>query len=603
MLYLFCICVLQYRIRPDPDPERPSITKWMSKEEIQAEAMKPSRKWIDIGSGRLGKVYIEIIAADGLPNMDTSLTGRDKTDSFAMIVYEDCCAKTAIIDDCLNPRWLPWMQRAFIFNIDHTSSDLLIGVFDYDCGIGGISDLIGRCPIELSSMRENTEYTLTFALYADAVHTDRKPRGTLTARVRVEYNNMRELVLSNLRPPPQEYINMKDKRDYKLVRQCIEGDSDLTSYSMSTLKLYLEELQTYLFLQYYFQDAIESLFLWRGQVLLFLGIKIPLFSMIAFFMAVTAAERPSLLFAYGWFSHAWILLAIQYWRNHLPHPWTKTRTYGQILRMLIFNRAMVGPEIIPENHKEKEAKLLEEKRKDRIIKAEEAVRKRHEEQMKILAEHEKEVAELKQEADTDIATKRGGISIDPLKSFLYPVQQQLAQVCAIVRIVKNIYIWDEPYFAFFLTTASLLIGIVFLFLPWSFLIRWTGRIVAWGVFGPHMKLVDLCYYSRLKEKTDEEEKEELSKYYLGLKKIAEENANLAFQQTEEAAKLKAVKKIIFGKWVARVPCIKNERFRDFPLHNSSAKKYEPTEDETQSTILRIHGQQLVGTMIPQVRDS
>ena len=132
----------------------------MSEQEIDAEAFKPSRKWLDIGSGNLGKVYVEILGADGLPNKDTDLGGGNKTDPFVCIVYEDAIAKTDIIDDCLSPRWMPWTQRAFIFRMMHTSSNLNIAVFDFDPGFSNDHDICGRVSIDLANLRNGTEYLL-----------------------------------------------------------------------------------------------------------------------------------------------------------------------------------------------------------------------------------------------------------------------------------------------------------------------------------------------------------------------------------------------------------------------------------------------------------
>ena len=56
----------------------------------------------------------------------------DKTDAYCSIIYEDAVANTDVINDELSPRWMPWSQRAFIFHVNHPSSQVLLGVFDYD---------------------------------------------------------------------------------------------------------------------------------------------------------------------------------------------------------------------------------------------------------------------------------------------------------------------------------------------------------------------------------------------------------------------------------------------------------------------------------------
>jgi hypothetical protein len=116
--------------------------------------------WLDIGSGDLGKVFVEIIGADGLPNKDTALGGGNKTDPFVCCVYEDTVVKTNVIDDCLSPRWLPWMQRAFVFRMFHPSSNLHIAVFDYDPGFHDDHDMCGRVSIDLANLLPNTVYLL-----------------------------------------------------------------------------------------------------------------------------------------------------------------------------------------------------------------------------------------------------------------------------------------------------------------------------------------------------------------------------------------------------------------------------------------------------------
>ena len=57
----------KYKIRPYADPSRTAESKWMTHEQIQAEAFKRSTKWLDCGSGDLGKIYLEVIGCDNLP--------------------------------------------------------------------------------------------------------------------------------------------------------------------------------------------------------------------------------------------------------------------------------------------------------------------------------------------------------------------------------------------------------------------------------------------------------------------------------------------------------------------------------------------------------
>jgi hypothetical protein len=58
-----------YRVWPGPDPERVQETKFLSKRQLQLESEKPSRHWVEAGSGDYATVYLEILSCDDLPNM------------------------------------------------------------------------------------------------------------------------------------------------------------------------------------------------------------------------------------------------------------------------------------------------------------------------------------------------------------------------------------------------------------------------------------------------------------------------------------------------------------------------------------------------------
>ena len=82
--------VKKYRVRPYPDPKRKAETKWMTSAEIQEHAFRRSTNWIDAGSGSIGRIYLEIIGCDDLPNLDRTagMIGNVKTDTFVCVVFE-----------------------------------------------------------------------------------------------------------------------------------------------------------------------------------------------------------------------------------------------------------------------------------------------------------------------------------------------------------------------------------------------------------------------------------------------------------------------------------------------------------------------------------
>lgn len=208
-------------MKPFPDPERKLETTWLTEKEIRLEASKPSKYWIEAGSGDLGKIYVEVLWCDKLPNLDVSLTGRDKTDAFACLVFEDCIVNTDVINDSLSPRWMPWSQRAFIFNIMHPSSQIMVGVFDHDSGITqGGHDPVGRVVVNPTNMRPNTLHTRTFDIH-DTSKKGKVKQGTITLRIRVELPNPRKTLMAGAVPLLQHDVSVANFYDFQVVHHTI----------------------------------------------------------------------------------------------------------------------------------------------------------------------------------------------------------------------------------------------------------------------------------------------------------------------------------------------------------------------------------------------
>ena len=123
-----------------------------------------------------------------------------------------------------------------------------------------------------------------------------------------------------------------------------------------------------------------------------------------------------------------------------------------------------------------------------------------------------------------------------------------------------------------------------------------------------MKLVDVYYVRKIKPLSEEE---------LQQKKERERNARLlqtmsavarARIRREDQAKLKAMKKYMFGKYITRVPVLKEDRYRDLPLPESTAQHFkarpiamsELAMADAGYKKIRLPGQHLVGDMIPKI---
>lgn len=181
-----------------------------------------STKWVESGSGELGKIYFEILCCDGLPNLDKSTGGSD--DCFACIIFEDTIINTEVVVDSNSPRWMPWTQRAFILNIDHPSSQLLLGIFDYDSETAvSTHDPIGRCAIDVTNLRPQTEYTLTFNLHTSGHVNYHKSQGTVTVRLRTQWWSLRRLYTKALTFPKKNYVNTCKKHDFRAAHFAVVG--------------------------------------------------------------------------------------------------------------------------------------------------------------------------------------------------------------------------------------------------------------------------------------------------------------------------------------------------------------------------------------------
>jgi hypothetical protein len=132
---------------------------------------------------------------------------------------------------------MPWSKRAFIFHIHHSSSQIFLGVFDYDVSLNPADehDLVGRVSLDLSNLRKDTVYTLKYNIYTTARLSARKRKGTITIRLRLDIDDERQLLLSSLDPPSPMYVNSKRKKDFRVVRYTCTGKYNTESYSMQVI--------------------------------------------------------------------------------------------------------------------------------------------------------------------------------------------------------------------------------------------------------------------------------------------------------------------------------------------------------------------------------
>jgi hypothetical protein len=381
-------------------------------------------------------------------------------------------------------------------------------------------------------------------------------------------------------------------------------------FTHSNMCRYIEELLALQHSLFYLQDAVESLLLWRGTLPITVSgkkYKFPIHSLIAFVTSVLLVENPELFPSLFFAMLGWVFLVSMDYRRNLPDPWSRCKTFREFILTLVFGNAPIHERMIRERENEEEARAYIERWKTRVKESEVAAAKAYKDSMEAQEEYEREMEEISQ-VDTDLSTKSGGITFDPFKPILYPLQQNLALVCRYTRRAKHIFCWQECYIAFWITAGCFLVSFIFLFVPWFFLLKWISRLIVWTLFGPWMKLIDVYYLSQIKPLTEEEillkREQEREKRRMLLSAAVKE----ARIKRENVSKLKAMKQYMFGRFITRVPVLKEDRYSDIPLPDSSATPYRPKPtplsvlamEESGYRRTRVPGQHLVGDMIPRI---
>jgi hypothetical protein len=334
------------RAQPFPDPERPKETEWMTREEIEAETLKPSKRWVSAGHGKTGTIHLEILGCDGLPNTDFNV--NDLSDPFVGIVFEDSMVRTDIIWDDLNPRWLPWTTRAFIFKVRHPTSILMLGVFDYDELPIDFHDPLGRVVINTSAFRCNTDYVLHYKLHHDPREKDAIPRGNIIIRLRINWEQESEAMKLSFTTAPQFLINVENVKSHHVLRYVTRGAIDMEQPTVDAVKLYFSELVSYWQNYCYVLDILMEIILWRGRLRVSATrtLWFPIHSLLLFAAVALVLERPGLAMPTCLYFIAWILLSVNYHASRHPYPWQRVKKSEEINMMALLGRSSTQPEKI-----------------------------------------------------------------------------------------------------------------------------------------------------------------------------------------------------------------------------------------------------------------
>jgi len=575
-------------VKPHPDPDRLDATTFLTEAELRDECYKPSKYWIQAGSGALGKVYLEILRCRGLPNVDAGESFGNKTDAFVTVVYDDVMVQTDVIDDSLSPMWLPWQRRAFVLRMTHPSTALYVGVTDYD--VGPLEhENIGRIAIPVgTNFVPGLVYTLTYRLNESSNYTDfgTDDMGTITLRLRVEYDEPRHLLLGKNRPDKQ-WVSATQWKSHRIAKYCVDGPHDGDVFEMRLFRSHIHEILTQKRnIARLVKDALYSLVFWKGQVN-----GLPIHSAVAFGWGVHVVENPRLLPSAFFFLCGWVMISNMFRRRNHPNPWQRGPSFGDYWNVLVHGRSMRVPKEIRPYENEAEARKYEKLYSDRL----EEENKQYEKQVELA----QKLADISNDTIIRTKAKANTALADPIAALagarLLPYQQRLSRVCDTMRYYRNILNWNESVLSFWVTLTLFGLAAVSLIVPWGFLLQWTSRFVVWVFLGPWMKLVDIVLHGMTSE---EEQARAKAKSLRALVKSFREEKKKAKVLRENALKLKAFRVKLFGEYITRLPEYNLTRHEDIPLPESKAEIYRGNDNI--SIKAAIAGQSLCGQMIPRL---
>ena len=268
-------------------------------------------------------------------------------------------------------------------------------------------------------------------------------------------------------------------------------------------------------------------------------------------------------------------------RLHIPGPWLQCKDFAELFGSLVLGFSPKPPDSIHPNDHADEATAFLETLEKRIAEADEKAAEEHADRANSKKVIAREMGYLK-DANIDISTNQPftvGFAVDPFKAVLLPLQRHLDLVCKYLRLARWVLCWEECYISFWLTLFCFICSVVSLFVPWFFLFQWMSRLVVWTFLGPWMKLVDILYFGRWQNLSDQElEGKRLAKRLAARekrKRAHQEALSRARIKREKAVKLQAMKTYMFGKHIVHIPVLKQDRFKDVPRPESYARPYRP----------------------------
>ena len=431
------------------------------------------------------------------------------------VLYGNIMVQTEVIDDSCSPMWMPWSSRAFVFELNHPSTAIYVGVADYD--LGPLEhECIGRAAIDMEKLFPNTMYTLTYRLCEsnNLIERGDEDLGTITVRLRIEVDDERRFLAAGRTAPQRQWVNSQQWKSHRVAKFCVDGPHDDDVFEMRLFRSHINELlSTRRYATWAVADAIKSLVFWRSQVKVG-GVWLPVHSAVVWYLSIHVVENPRLIPSFVLFGCAWVMVANMLRKATDPNPWRRGRSMAHHFNVLTHGRhdarggggggggRKAGKTIAP-NEGLKEYTKKEARWKQKVADWEAAV-----------AKNAELTAKIKEVSDEAVIRTKGTTNsalVDPISAVagakLLPYQQWLGGYCQRVRYVRNVMNWNESIISFFITLKLLALAVAALFVPWGFILLWTSRLLVWGGLGPWMRIIDAFFHEETeRQKTKASEK-------------------------------------------------------------------------------------------------
>ena len=234
----------------------------------------------------------------------------------------------------------------------------MLGVFDYDEGPMNAHDPIGRVVINMSQFECDTVYLLSYKLHSSPNKDDEN--GTITLRLRIEYNDEKKAYLESFGKAPRFHVNVDNNKALDVLRYLCKGPVNMEKATATTCKLYAYELLSYFEYYFYAIDFLIGVLLWRGEVKFGQQhIWLPVHSITLFLTAVITIENPKMIPAFFCLSIAYVMGVIGFSRSHFPNPWNKCKSIAEITSVITLGKNINRPVVIEANEGFEEAEIIE----------------------------------------------------------------------------------------------------------------------------------------------------------------------------------------------------------------------------------------------------